>query len=162
MLGAGWHHIDVVNGRRQGVLVSYLESALDRPNLTLRADAQAIELLWRSDHCAGLRYVQAAAVTPNGPGRRLLLLSGLGPQRQLAGLGIRVVADLPGVRENFHNHVLAGVIAETRRPVKPGRQNLSEAALFATSQPGLIAPDLRSRSSMCLSTLSSGATTRTR
>jgi choline dehydrogenase len=174
MLGAGWHHIDVVSGRRQGALVSYLESALDRPNLTLRVNAQAAELLWRGDHCVGVRYVQAAAVTPDGPGRRLpvpaaeppgtrvarastevivcagaiespklLLLSGLGPHRQLAGLGIRVVADLPGVGENFHNHVLAGVIAETRRPVVPGRQNLSEAALFATSQPGLIAPDLQ-------------------
>ncbi len=74
---------------------------------------------------------------------KLLLLSGAGPRGQLAGLGINVVADLPGVGENFHNHVLAGVISETARPVEPARQNLSEAALFTMSQPGLIAPDLQ-------------------
>jgi choline dehydrogenase len=74
---------------------------------------------------------------------KLLLLSGVGPRRQLAEHGINVVADLPGVGENFHNHVLAGVITETARPVEPPRQNLSEAALFATSQAGLIAPDLQ-------------------
>lgn len=174
MLGAGWHHIDVVSGRRQGALVSYLEPALERPNLTLRVSARATELTWHGDQCVGVRYVQDVATTPDGPGRRvtaaaaeppgprvarastevivcagaiespkLLLLSGLGPRRQLTDLGIRVIADLPGVGENFHNHVLAGVIQETQRPVEPGRQNLSEAALFATSEPGLIAPDLQ-------------------
>jgi choline dehydrogenase len=174
MIGAGWHHIDVVSGRRQGTLVSYLEPALDRPNLTVRVNAQATGLLWHRDQCVGVRYAQTGAASPDGPGRRLpvatdqppgsyvarassevivsagaiespklLLLSGLGSSRQLADLGVQVVADLPGVGENFHNHVLAGVIRETQRPVEPGRQNLSEAALFATSEPGLIAPDLQ-------------------
>jgi choline dehydrogenase len=58
-------------------------------------------------------------------------------------LGIPVVADLPGVGENFHNHVLTGLIAETAQPVPQGKQNLSEAALFAVSQAGMLAPDLQ-------------------
>ena len=33
MLGAGWHHIDVKDGMRQGVLASYLEPSLGRSNL---------------------------------------------------------------------------------------------------------------------------------
>ncbi|MGC9670567.1 GMC family oxidoreductase [Planosporangium sp. 12N6] len=74
---------------------------------------------------------------------KLLLLSGLGDARQLREFDLPVVADLPGVGENFHNHVLTGVIAETADPVPPGRQNLSESALFAVSQPGMIAPDLQ-------------------
>ncbi|HEX3647219.1 MAG TPA: GMC family oxidoreductase N-terminal domain-containing protein [Pseudonocardiaceae bacterium] len=174
MLGAGWHHIDVKDGRRQGTLVSYLEPALHRPNLTLRTNADAAGLVFEADRCVGVRYRQRAGTTPTGEGRllsrvredepgthtarakrevivcagaiespKLLLLSGIGPADQLTGHGIPVVADLPGVGENFHNHVLVGLIQQTRQPVEPGRQNLSEAALFTTSEPGLPAPDLQ-------------------
>jgi choline dehydrogenase len=41
MYGTGWHHIDVVDGKRQGALASYLTPALPRPNLTLRTEAPA-------------------------------------------------------------------------------------------------------------------------
>lgn len=74
---------------------------------------------------------------------KLLQLSGVGPAPLLAEHGIPLVADLPGVGENFHDHVLTGLIAETAEPVVPGRQNLSEAALFTRSDPGLPAPDLQ-------------------
>jgi choline dehydrogenase len=74
---------------------------------------------------------------------KFLMLSGVGPAEQLHSHGIDVVADLPGVGENFHNHVLVGLMAESREPVQPGRQNLSEAALFTTSQPGMISPDIQ-------------------
>jgi len=74
---------------------------------------------------------------------KLLLLSGVGPAAQLRQLGLPVVADLPGVGENFHNHVLTGLIQETVDPVPQGRQNLSESALFAVSQAGMLAPDLQ-------------------
>jgi choline dehydrogenase len=74
---------------------------------------------------------------------KLLQLSGLGAADRLAEHGIPVVRDLPGVGENFHNHVLTGLIAETVDPVAPGRQNLSESALFTHSEPGLLAPDLQ-------------------
>jgi len=74
---------------------------------------------------------------------KLLLLSGLGNGSDLRRFGLPVVADLPGVGENFHNHVLTGLIAETTDPVVAGTQNLSEAALFTRSQPGLLAPDLQ-------------------
>jgi len=174
MLGAGWHHIDVEDGRRQGALVSFLQPALTRPNLTLRTGAQAMDLAWKDTRCTGVNYRQRAVPPPGGPGRRLagaeptppgthtavatrevivcagaiespkfLMLSGVGPAEQLRAHGVPVVVDLPGVGENFHNHVLVGLIAETREPVAPGRQNLSEAALFTTSQPGMVAPDIQ-------------------
>jgi len=54
-----------------------------------------------------------------------------------------VVVDLPGVGENFHDHVLTGVIRETTRDVPPGHQNLSEAALFLQSDPTGQGPDLQ-------------------
>ncbi len=51
--------------------------------------------------------------------------------------------DLPGVGKNFHNHVLTGVIHEAIQPVPPGRQNLSESALFTKSDPSQTGPDLQ-------------------
>ncbi|WBP85146.1 GMC family oxidoreductase [Kitasatospora cathayae] len=74
---------------------------------------------------------------------KLLLLSGVGNPDHLRQLGITVNAALPGVGENFHNHVLTAVMSESRTPVPAARQNLSEAALFLASEPGLIAPDLQ-------------------
>ncbi|MGH3679957.1 MAG: GMC family oxidoreductase [Natronosporangium sp.] len=174
MLGTGWHHIDVVDGKRQGALQAFLEPALPRPNLTLRTDARATGLVFEGTDCVGVRYRQSAPAKPSGDGRvlagaepaepgdrqvraarevivclgaiespKLLLLSGLGDPDRLGALDIPVVAALPGVGENFHDHVLAGLIAETIEPVAPGKQNLSESALFTTSQPGMIAPDLQ-------------------
>ncbi len=174
MIGAGWHHIDVVNGERRGALRSFLEPALSRPNLTVRTDAYAARLVVEGGRCVGVDYRQQAPAGPSGDGRvlpvaapaepgdlrvratrevlvclgaiespKLLLNSGIGAAAQLRGFGIDVVADLPGVGENFHNHVLTGLIAETADPVPPGKQNLSESALFAVSQPGMLAPDLQ-------------------
>lgn len=174
MTGAGWHHLDVRDGKRQGALASYLEPALDRPNLVLRTDAHVMQLVFEGDKCVGVEYQQRASTPPSGDGRdvatdtavepgvhtvratgevilcagaiespRLLLVSGIGDPRQLRQLDIPVVAEVPGVGENFHNHVLVGLIAETVDPVEQGRQNLSESALFTTSQPGMIAPDLQ-------------------
>lgn len=74
---------------------------------------------------------------------KLLMLSGIGHPDRLAEFDIPVVAAVPGVGENFHNHVLTGMICETKLPVEPGAQNLSESALFTTSRPGLPAPDLQ-------------------
>jgi len=74
---------------------------------------------------------------------KLLLLSGIGPEAQLGQHGIRVHSKLDGVGENFHNHVLTGVINECSQPVPPGKQNLSEAAVFCKSGAGWPVPDLQ-------------------
>jgi choline dehydrogenase len=177
MLGAGWHHINVENGRRYGTLAAFLEPALNRPNLTLRTNAQAMQLMFQDQRCVGVTYRQEAPTQPTGESRRvgggnrdsevepgvqtvragrevivcagaiespkLLLLSGIGDVEQLRQFDIPLVANVPGVGQNFHNHILIGVMAETIDPVEPAHQNLSESALFTTSQPGMIAPDLQ-------------------
>jgi len=182
MFGAGWHRLNVVEGQRRGVLRSFLEPVLDRPNLTLRTNAHTTRLIIEQQRCVGVEFRQGspsgqhdsgpdggpdggrnvASAAPAEPGTytvraaaevivacgaidspKLLMLSGIGDPERLRDLGIPVVAEVPGVGENFHNHVLTGVIAETREPVQAGQQNLSESALFAASQSGLPAPDLQ-------------------
>lgn len=157
MEGTGWHHINVKDGKRHSTAVAYLLPALERPNLTLAANAQATRLLFdgQRQRCIGVEYVQdgqtlkafadhevivclGALESPH-----LLLNSGIGPEGQLRQFGKPVIVNLPGVGENYHNHVLTGLIAETKEPVAQGKQNTSEAALFCKSDPGYIAPDLQ-------------------
>jgi choline dehydrogenase len=126
-----------------------------RANLTVSTDSVATKLLFKGKKCSGVQYVQNGEVkTADATGEvivcggaiespKLLLLSGIGNPQQLKQHDIPVLVDLPGVGENFHNHVLTGVINETKGPVAPPNQNLSEAALFCKSEPGWMGPDLQ-------------------
>lgn len=155
MEGAGWHHVNIKDGKRQSMAVAYLYPALQRPNLTLSANSQATRLLFTGKRCQGVEYRQNGEIKTAYANHevivcagalespKLLLLSGIGNPTHLKEFGINVVADVPGVGENFHNHILAGVIYETSQPVPPPNLNLSESALFCKSKPGVIGPDLQ-------------------
>jgi choline dehydrogenase len=162
MIGTGWHHINVkreADGSytRSSPAVTYLGPALEWPNVTFEPNAQATRLLFDGlrERVIGVEYVQDGQVKKafaelevivcNGAleSPHLLLNSGIGPAGQLKQFGKPVIVDLPGVGENFHNHVLTGLIAETKAPVAPGKLNTSEAALFCTSDPGYHVPDLQ-------------------
>jgi choline dehydrogenase len=135
--------------------VAYLIPAMTRANLTVFTHCQATRLLFEGRRCVGVEYVQGGqlnAVHANTEvivslgaleSPHLLLNSGVGPTEQLHTFDKQVVLHLPGVGENFHNHVLTGAIMQTREPVAPGHLNTSEVALFTKSDPGLSAPDLQ-------------------
>ena len=155
MIGAGWHHINVVDGKRFAAYRAYLEPALKRPNLTFETDALASRLVIEDGRCTGVEYrkggrrhvahASGEVVVCGGAieSPKLLLLSGIGDRAELKSAGIEATVDLPGVGRNFHNHVLTGVIHEALQPVPPGRQNLSESALFVKSDPAETGPDLQ-------------------
>jgi choline dehydrogenase len=155
MEGVGWHHINVVDGERFSCLRAYYEPAVRRPNVSVSLNSYATRLLFSGKRCVGVEYLQDGKVRVahaahevivcNGAieSPKLLLLSGIGNPSALKEFGIPVAAEVPGVGENFHNHVLTGLIYEMSQPVPPGRQNLSEAALFWKSEPGWLGPDLQ-------------------
>jgi choline dehydrogenase len=74
---------------------------------------------------------------------QLLLLSGIGPADDLRPLGIDVLADLPGVGANLHDHALATFLYSSARKIPEGKANNLEAHLFTKSDPGMTAPDLQ-------------------
>ena len=53
MIGAGWHHINVVDGKRFAAYRAYLEPALGRPNLTFTTDALTTRLIIEDGRCTG-------------------------------------------------------------------------------------------------------------
>lgn len=153
--GAGWQHVDIKDGRRGGVLTTYLQPALQRPNVTLKTGALATRLLLENGRCKGVEYREGTQTTFVRASRsvivccgaietpKLLMLSGIGHADQLRALGIPVSVDLPGVGENFQDHPL--VIGPFGRLAEPGadpKGNMTEVGLFWGSTPGLPVPDL--------------------
>jgi choline dehydrogenase len=75
----------------------------------------------------------------------LLMLSGVGPADHLRAHGIEVVADVPGVGENLHDHLLSPVIFSAERTVGAPSPGLPacQTHLFWRSRPGLPVPDIQ-------------------
>jgi choline dehydrogenase len=155
MEGAGWHHLNIKDGKRHTVAQAYLLPVLDRPNLTVITDAMVTQLRFRERCCVGvdfitdghrqIAYADREVILSAGAieSPKLLMLSGIGKADQLTPMQIPLIADLPGVGENFHNHVLTGIIGKTNQPVPGPNQNMSESCLFTKSSEDLAAPDLQ-------------------
>ncbi|MCU7729558.1 GMC family oxidoreductase N-terminal domain-containing protein [Actinoplanes sp. KI2] len=153
--GAGWHHVDIRDGRRCGVRAGYLEPALGRPNLTVLTGALATGLVLDASRCTGVTYLRDGQTHTVGATQevivsagavqspKLLMLSGIGDPEHLREVGVPVAVDLPGVGQNFHDHpLIIGPIGYMSKPGEDPRGNVTEVALFWGSQPGLPVPDL--------------------
>ena len=119
----------VDGGRRCSAANAYLRPAMSRPNLTVRTHALATRVLFEGRRATGVRYQRGAAREEararrevivcagsiNSP--QLLKLSGVGPGAELAGFGIEVVRDLPGVGENLQDHLEFYFQVASREPI---------------------------------------------
>jgi choline dehydrogenase len=150
--GLSWTEQNVVDGRRQSSADAYLRPALDRPNLTVIADALVSKLVMDGRRCRGVVYtaggqeqqVEAAAhdvvMCAGAVGTpQLLMLSGIGPAEHLRETGINVVADLPGVGSNLHDHPMCWVTYAAATPL--GSTNCVPHVLFHSTDAG--DPDLQ-------------------
>jgi choline dehydrogenase len=153
--GAALSNLMVRGSRRCSTAVAYLQPARGRPNLTVRCESLALELVFQGDRCVGVRHVVdgrpvvsraeaevllclGAVGTP-----QLLLLSGIGDPASLRPLGLDVRIDLPGVGRNLQDHpLLMGMNFRARSPLGPVRDNGGGSMLNWRSDPALAAPDL--------------------
>jgi choline dehydrogenase len=106
----------VRQGVRQSSVEVFLRPARSRPNLVIKTSALARRVLTEGRKAVGVEYerqgtienvlatreVILAAGAIGSP--QILMLSGIGPASHLQEHGIAVVADLPGVGENLHDH----------------------------------------------------------
>lgn len=111
--GAGRLPLNQVNGIRQSTALTYLSPARKRPNLFVRDNTTVDRIIWRGNRAAGVSLagtgeiieaekVIISAGTYGSP--TILMRSGVGNARRLAGHGIPVVSDLPGVGQNLIDH----------------------------------------------------------
>jgi choline dehydrogenase len=152
--GASIIDMRVRDGKRQSVFRSYVFPYMDRPNLTVLTHALVTRLNFAGNRALGVEMVYdgrthridavfevvlslGAIQTP-----KLLMQSGLGDQAELKRFGIPLVRHLPGVGQNFQDHVALGCIWEYPQPLAP-RNTGSEATSFWKSDLRLESPDLQ-------------------
>ncbi|MGW3498382.1 GMC family oxidoreductase [Streptomyces sp. NPDC001020] len=120
------------DGRRVSTADAYLEPARVRSSLTVAADCHVTRVLFAGDTAVGVEAVRGGRTLRVDADRvtlsagaigtpALLLRSGVGPADDLRGLGIRPVADLPGVGANLSEHPLVALWAlPADGAVRPG------------------------------------------
>jgi len=149
--GAGYINMNIAaDGTRVSAARAFLHPALSRPNLTLLLNTQVMRLNFNGTRCVGVKLMKDGAIKDiaadkevvltagaiNTP--KLLMLSGVGDAEVLRGLGIEVVADVPGVGKNLQDHVLvSGVVFKYKgkMPARPADSNAVEAEAYLSSGP---------------------------
>ncbi len=151
--GASISDVRVRNGKRESIFRSYIFPYMDRPNLTVLSHALVTRLTFQGKRVTGVEISYRDAIYRIGAAvevvlslgaihtPKVLMQSGIGDEAELRRFGIPVVQHLPGVGQNFQDHVAFDCVWEYQKALEP-RNNLSEAIFFAASQSGLDNPDL--------------------
>ncbi len=124
--GVGAYQLSIRGGWRESASRAFLRPVRERGNLALRTRALVTRVTFEGTRAVGVEWVEdgqrrrvrarrevlLAAGAIQSP--QLLQLSGVGPAELLRGLGIGVVADLPGVGRNLQDHYQARTIVRMR------------------------------------------------
>jgi choline oxidase len=149
--GAGWFRLNTQGDRRQSSSVAYLHPLTELPeNLSVMVNTRALRVVTSSSRATGvltaIGLINASREVVVCCGAfdtaKLLLLSGIGPADELLSLGIRVVADRPGVGRNLMDHPEGIAIWEAKREVPTETSQFWEAGVFECSFESDAAPEI--------------------
>lgn len=126
--GFGPFDSQIHNGRRVSASRAYLRPAMKRPNLTVKTRAFVEKLHFDGNTVTGVTYkrngrlhkVLTKEVILSGGAfntPQLLQLSGIGDSEHLRSLGIEPRIHLPGVGENFEDHLEVYIQHTCKEPV---------------------------------------------
>ena len=157
--GVGYFQRVIEHGRRVSAARAFLQPARNRPNLEVRTNTRARAIMFERKRAVGVsvlhkqgspateirarREVILSAGTVNTA--RLLQVSGVGPVGLLAGLGVPVIHELPGVGENFRDHYAVRCVAKARagtvtlNELSRGPRLVDQVLRWATGQPSILA-----------------------
>jgi choline dehydrogenase len=154
--GVGLYQVTQKAGVRWSAADAYLHPVQQRPNLTVRTNAQAMRIAIEQGYARGIVYREDAEIKSaraerevllcggavNSP--QLLMLSGIGPADHLSFLAIAPLVDLPGVGQNLQDHLSTGVMYQVTQPIMlPLYSNIAEAGGFIRLQEDAPAPDIQ-------------------
>ena len=116
--GFGRIDYNATGGYRSTSAYCYLEHQTRHGHLTVQTDTQVLDVIFDRGAAVGVRYLdregqvvrseaQAEVVLCAGAlaTPKLVMLSGIGPADHLREHGVTLVADVPGVGLNLHDHV---------------------------------------------------------
>ncbi len=144
----------IKNGQRNSMARAYLYPVLARKNVTLIVNTHVDRLTIQGNRVTGVQIrrngvtsqvaakseVIVSAGGVNTP--KLLMLSGIGEEKQLAAHGIKTVVNATEVGRNFQDHLLhGGCIWEPNEHI-PHRNSAANAAGFWRSAGGNDSPDI--------------------
>lgn len=125
--GVGRSQVSQHRGLRSSTARSYLAESRHRRNLTLRKHVFVTKVLIEGERAVGVEYrsrgiVQRASArevilcagTIGSP--KILMQSGIGPEKHLRDVGLDVVVDSPGVGHNLQEHAVVGFTYLVNRP----------------------------------------------
>ncbi len=176
--GAGLYQITTRDGRRCSAAVAYVHPAVGRTNFDLKTNCRVKRILFERGRAVGVEYTEqndthillaecevilsaGAIATPH-----LLMLSGVGAAEQLRAKGVPIVADLPGVGQNYQDHLEMSLVYKLTGPHSydkyknawwaakagleyllfrngPATSNIAEAGGFWWSSNGTDHPDIQ-------------------
>ncbi|XP_063366068.1 ecdysone oxidase-like [Cydia amplana] len=139
ILGASKPHFTFANGRRSSTAEAYLVPIQNRPNIHIAKFSRVIKVLvdLSTHHAYGVQVmtkskrvynifanleVVLSAGAIDSP--KLLMLSGIGPKKELDKLDIEVISDLP-VGMNLHDHMLTPIIFQGQSGFQTTVQNIA-------------------------------------
>jgi choline dehydrogenase len=151
--GAAVAELRIKGGQRETVFRSYLSRPETRPNLTILTNSLVTRLLFdgrkvvgveveidgqRLDYHARCETILSAGAihTP-----KILMLSGIGNADDLRSHGLPVVQHLPGVGQNFQDHIAFGCTWAHHEAQEVGGSGC-EATLYLRSNSRLTHPDI--------------------
>ena len=135
--GVGAFPLNNPGGIRMSTALTYLNACRHRLNLTIRANARALRVIFQGARATGIEVesgdevfaVEGEEIILCGgaiASPQLLMLSGVGPGEQLKALGIETVRELPGVGQNMKNHPSVSLryrLVEGNRPPADAPRN---------------------------------------
>lgn len=147
-IGVGLLPTNNAGGIRMNTALAYLDPAAERPNLTVRGNAQVLRILLDGKRAIGLEVEIDGQVSPLFAGEivlsagavkspQLLMTSGIGPADELQRHGIPVHHELPLVGRAFTDHcslTLPFRLPKRRSPMPdPLQSTWAHAGLHFTS-----------------------------
>lgn len=144
--GVGIYQTTTRDGRRCSAAVGYLKPVRGRSNLTVRTNCMATAITFSGKRATGVEYVDSqgrhqvtasketivAAGAIGSP--KLLMLSGIGPAKQLKDVGIKVREDAPQVGQNLHDHCDIDIVYELKDAFSLDKYNKWHWAAWAFIQ----------------------------
>lgn len=150
LLGAGFNQMCVIDRRRQSAATAFLNPIRTRANLTIATGAHVRRIVFSpsGDRALAVERVEAGRLVRDEvagelliaggsiESPKLLMLSGVGPAKDLESLGITVQHGLDGVGRNLHDHVGIGTTFEASKPIPATEYQDSEIGIFCHSSHG--------------------------
>jgi choline dehydrogenase-like flavoprotein len=128
--GVGFFQTTTSQGRRGSTAATYLKAVKGSPLLTISTESAVSSIIMENGAACGIAYRTADGVDHRALAKeevilcagalatpKLMMLSGIGPAAHLASHGIPVLRDLPGVGQNFQDHITASVYGITDNPI---------------------------------------------